>query len=315
MREEVLVVPNSLVSYIIGGIPRDQLTVLMGLAGGGKTTFVANLVHWFKDSGFYVIVLDAERSVGVRLRDLGLEGDVDYYEVPVSLEDAFKLQFDLVLGLEGDKDGLKGLKERGIELRRPLVLFWDTITATPFRSELKILRGALEDLTERDFPVGLFAQVFSSLLKVLVPRLKDLTLVYVSQVRAKISFGSNTSVVDMPGGMALKHYAASIIDFKQAGLEDDGQWVRLKLVKSKYFPPKSGEVYMSFSRGFDERISLVKALVRRVWKKERGGWIKLGDRSYTERMLLEKVNEDDELWMLINKKMKEEEVSVEKMIG
>lgn len=315
MKQRLVEIPNLLLSRIIRGIPLGHLTLLAGLPGSGKSSFCSNLIQWIKEElpDSRIIVLDSEKSLKVRLESFSSFHLVDYYLVPPSLEDALKIQIDLIMAQNGDSKVQEELNKEKIPWEGEVFVFWDTVNSAPLKKELIGLKKSLEDLSARDFPIGIMAQVFSIFLKNMIPLLKNLTLIYVSQVRARISLSPVLrSGNDIPGGLALKHYASQIIEFFPAGLEEDGQWVKVQLMKSKFFAPKKGEVFMSYSSGFDNKISLVKSVISKKILPSSSGWIRLGEKAYQPKNLIRAVLENEKVWEQLLKEV--EKIDLEKLI-
>lgn len=298
--EEFLEIPDCLLTHIIGGFPLNCLVLLAGPPGSGKTTFVANLVKWIKDEfpDSVVVVFDTEKSISLRLKSFGYFNLVDFYTNKVYMEDVLKFHLDIISSKE-DKKIKKALEEQGVDVSKKIFIIWDTITATPLKKEVEILKKSLDNILDREFPVGIIAQVFSSFLRAVIPRLENLTLVYVSQIRSKIA---RISQNEIPGGWALKHAASQIIEFLPAGLEEKGQWVKVVLHKSKFFPPKKGEVFMSYEFGFNERVNLTKMLLEKRIIPSSAGWVKINNKNYrTDELIFSEVLKNEDVWREILK--------------
>lgn len=208
------------------GFP-SGIVELFGNEASGKTAVLENTLAEAQRRGFYTIIFPTEYSL-------------DYRRVKTLHLDQDRL---LIADAETIEDVYAQIKSITTEIRKrdattPIVIGWDSIAATPTRSELEHKAG----LEASD--MGKAAQQMSKLFRRLVRFLfiNKVCLICVNQVRANLAvmYGNKESTF---GGKALKFYAWVRARMKQLKLiegetgESIGCMYELRVVKNKVAPP------------------------------------------------------------------------------
>ena len=227
------------------GFP-SGIVELFGGEASGKTAILENTLAEAQRNGFYTILFPTEYSVDYRrARILHLREDELIIGDAETIEDVYD-QIKIMVRSIRQKD-----------TNTPIVIGWDSIAATPTRSELENKAG----LEASD--MGRTALQMSKLFRRLVRFLfvNKVCLLCINQVRTNlgIMFGNKESTF---GGKALKFYAWVRIRLGSTKIiEEDGKDIGLmckaKVVKNKVAPPlKECRFPILWKTGIDQPLAI-----------------------------------------------------------
>ena len=225
-----------------GGIPGGRvIEIFSNNPSEGKTAHCALFTAAIQQAGGLVLLIDTESGTLVdRLTALGVNTDELIISQPDSMEAVFDVSHTFIEDVR--KAGFTG----------PLVIIWDSVAATPTKSQL-------EATYEKEMYAPQ-ARVLSSGMRKLMPVLRDnaATLIAANQTRENIgvSFGDTKSTV---GGLGLKFYAhvrlalARLSNVKNSSSEITGIEIQVTAKKNKLTRPfKKTSYVLSFDTGFDK---------------------------------------------------------------
>lgn len=260
---------------LAGGFFLGKVYELYGEESAGKTTLSYQTMAEFQKVGGVVLLLESESSFDTeRARELG----VDIAKV---LRPNFK-SFE-----DGTSIIMRTIEKNSIkETKFPLLIVWDTISASPTRSEIEKVSSGEISKVYSDKPI-----LLRSFLRVLSGELSKTNSCFllVSQVNDIIGgFGHMAIKYEPAGGRGIKHHTSAriLVNKKAPIFESDDSKVLigfntdLQLWKSKQSPEKQKiTVKQYFNSGFDQLSSLVDYLAASKYSHRdmsfNGAWIKL----------------------------------------
>lgn len=266
-----------------GGIPMRKLSMLIGLPGSGKTTFMYNIMGEFQyhnDGKCIILYVDNEQSSNdVRLMSCGFNPnhpDTEFITVTCTLEEVFK-SIDLICQFKDSNDKFKDY---------PVLMVWDSITNT--------IPDKLKEVDRPEEATGVQARVISSSLpKYLNGPCKeyDITMVVINQLRDKIDFGVVKQKKDIrylkgnkriPGGNSLLFNSHNIIQLEQKSIltqEKDnmsGVEVFFSCSKNRSFCPNIMiSTVFNNNVGFSDFWTNYFLQVKTGYINNTGGWVKM----------------------------------------
>lgn len=243
----------------IGGLPRGRVVEIYGPEASGKTTLTLHVIAEAQKKGGICAFIDVEhaldptyaKSIGINIDDL-IISQPDYGEQALDIVE--------MLIRSGAVD----------------VIVIDSVAALVPKNELEGDMG--------DVHVGLQARLMSQALRKLTPIVhkSNVTLIFINQIRDKISsmpFGDNETT---SGGKALKFYASLRMDIRRiATLKKNdkpfGNRVLIKIVKNKLAPPfKRVEVDLVYGKGISKDLDLLDAALGYGIIQQAGAWFNFG---------------------------------------
>lgn len=243
----------------IGGLPRGRVVEIYGPEASGKTTLTLHVIAEAQKKGGICAFIDVEhaldpiyaKSIGINIDDL-IISQPDYGEQALDIAE--------MLIRSGAVD----------------VIVVDSVAALVPKNELEGDMG--------DVHVGLQARLMSQALRKLTPIVhkSNVTLIFINQIRDKISsmpFGDNETT---SGGKALKFYASLRMDIRRiATLKKNdkpfGNRVLIKIVKNKLAPPfKRVEVDLVYGKGISRDLDLLDAALGYGIIQQAGAWFNFG---------------------------------------
>jgi recombination protein RecA len=253
-----------------GGVPTGKVLEVYGEPSDGKSTITEEFMCAFQRADGVSILLDAESAWHrERAMAIGHDPDRNIHLDAETVEDGFELIFSTVFKIRDRAERLrtqirtdkKLKKEDKARLRRqaeeieamPVIIVWDTISASPTRAELagdmfadgiaskpRMVRRALTTLSR-------FLPNYNT------------TLVFVNQTYEDLKKGKGqfTSGAKTHGGKSIKFWSAIRLKVWNSGKyvlgeEQVGINSVIKTVKNKLVPPqKQVTVPILFDTGFD----------------------------------------------------------------
>ncbi len=242
----------------IGGFPRGRVVEVYGPEASGKTTLTLHAIAEAQKNGGICAFIDAEHALDpVYAKSIGINVD----DLIISQPDYGEQALDIVEML---------VRSGAVDL-----IVVDSVAALVPKNELEGDMG--------DTHVGLQARLMSQALRKLTPVVhkSNVTLIFINQIRDKISsmpFGDNETTT---GGKALKFYASLRLDIRRiATLKKNekpfGNRVLVKVVKNKMAPPfKRVEVDLVYGKGISKGLDLLDAAIGLGIVQQAGAWFNL----------------------------------------
>ena len=243
----------------IGGLPRGRVIEIYGPEASGKTTLTLHVIAEAQKKGGICAFIDAEHALDpVYAKSIGINVD------------------DLIISQPDYGEQALDIAEMLVRSGAVDVIVIDSVAALVPKNELEGDMG--------DVHVGLQARLMSQALRKLTPIIhkSNVTLIFINQIRDKISsmpFGDNETT---SGGKALKFYASLRLDIRRiATLKKSdkpfGNRVLVKIVKNKLAPPfKRVEVDLVYGKGISRDLDLLDAALGYGIVQQAGAWFNFG---------------------------------------
>lgn len=244
----------------IGGLPKGRIIEIYGAESSGKTTLALHSIAEAQKLGGVAAFIDAEHALdplyaqklGVKIEDL-IISQPDNGEQALEITDAL-------------------VKSGAVDL-----IVIDSVAALVPKSEIEGDMG--------DSFIGAQARLMSQAMRKLTGSISksNTILLFINQVRMKIStipFGNPETT---PGGLALKFYSSVIIHIKKLenitqGEEILGSSIKMTIKKNKLSPPfKVAETVLLYEKGFSKELELIELGTKLELIKKTGTWFSYED--------------------------------------
>lgn len=226
----------------VPGLPCGLITEIFGPPDSGKTTAcIEALAECQRQGGIAILILTEAKFDLPRAQDMGVDVRKLIIMRPRTIEAVREFIHDIAITVAKRKDN-----------KKPVVVLWDSVAATPCAKELDEKRG--------DFAADQAAAI-TVLLRKTQAMIKDhrIAFVMLNQISTKIgvTFGKKTQA---KGGYAPKFYSALRLEFSQIGKvragrdgkEGDFAAIRIKIEAVKNHlgrPFKTAEAIIDY-KGF-----------------------------------------------------------------
>lgn len=279
----------------VGGFPMGRVVEIYGPEASGKTTITLHAIAQAQKGGGVCAFIDAEHaldpvyatSIGINVNDL-IISQPDYGEQALDIAEML-------------------IRSGAVDM-----IVIDSVAALVPKAELEGDMG--------DVHVGLQARLMSQALRKLTPIVhkSKTVLIFINQIRSKISsmpFGDNETT---SGGNALKFYASIRLDIRRIGMikKNDkpiGNRVMVKVAKNKVAPPfRRVEVDLIFGEGISKELDTLDAALACDVVQQSGAWFNVGSERLAQGRdnCLKKMKEDpavyEKIYAAVRAKMKEQ---------
>ncbi len=265
----------------VGGLPRGRVIEIYGPEASGKTTITLHAIAEAQKAGGVCAFIDAEHALDpVYAAAIGIKID----DLIISQPDYGEQALDIVEML---------VRSNAVDM-----IVIDSVAALVPKAELEGDMG--------DTHVGLQARLMSQAMRKLTPIVhkSKTVLIFINQIRSKISsmpFGDNETTT---GGNALKFYASVRLDIRRiATLKKNdkpiGNRVLIKVAKNKVAPPfRRIEVDLIFGEGVSRELDLLDAAIAHQVILQGGAWFTFEDEKLAQGRdnCLKKLKEDRKLF-------------------
>lgn len=207
--KEFISTGSTLMDYIIsnrrdGGIPAGKLTEISGEESSGKSLLCAHIMANIQKKGGLAVYIDSENAANPAfMKTVGVDLNKLVYVQPDCVESVFET-IEKCISVARAKD-----------VKKPVVIVWDSVAATPPRAELE---GSYDPNSQ----IGVMARVISRGLRKLTQTVgKDkITLVFTNQLKFRpgVMYGDPMTT---PGGKAIPYHASIRIRLAQSTKEKD----------------------------------------------------------------------------------------------
>lgn len=252
-----------------GGIPLGKIIEIFGEESSGKSLLCTVIAAAVIKSGGIVVMFDKEMSFDPEFaKQNGLDPN----------DESFIYINDVDLSLEHIYAYISKMSSQVYEFDKPVLIFWDSIEATPSNREIEQAKkgdfGSHEQGSHR-------AQVNSKALRQIYSSINGskMSLIVVNQVREKVgvTFGSK---INTSGGRAYKFYASIRVYTHRTKINTDkngkkiGITCNIESIKNKVSQPfRLSTFELTFVNGFsDTKFLLDIACDLGIVQKKNGGW-------------------------------------------
>jgi RecA/RadA recombinase len=251
--------PIDIFNLFTKGIPEGNFTVITGLEGTGKTTFMLQIINSISDGK--CIFYNTEKTL-LEDRIAQLVKNPDKLQL---IDDIFTYE-DLWENIE--KTVMENEKSKNPE---KLYLFWDSIAQTTFRAEEK---GEVGD-AEMAMRARLLSAIFRKYLGIF--KKLNVTLIATNQLRFKIGATPFEDPYIMPGGKAPYYAAFLYIYLKRQGFfkfvetKHSAVVVQCQIKKNNAFWSPVEFPMVLTPQGFDNSLSTFQYCIEQDYIEHSGG--------------------------------------------
>ena len=244
----------------VGGVPKGRIIEVYGPESSGKTTLALHIVAESQKLGGIAGFVDAEHALDpIYAKKLGVNTEELYISQPDNGEQALEIVEAMV-------------RSHAID-----IIVVDSVAALVPKSEIDGEMGQTR--------VGEQARLMSHALRKLTGFVSrsNCIVIFINQLRDKISTGYGGGGETTPGGRALKFYSSIRIEVKRAeaikvGDKQVGSRTKVRITKNKVAPPfRNCEIDMMFGEGLSKEGDLLDLGATLGVVKKSGSWYSYGD--------------------------------------
>jgi len=258
----------------------ENIVLITGFAGAGKSTFIIRLANELLKNDYKIYFFDTEGQLSLERQKLFINPEKIIIKKSIFFEDLIDEFFKITNKLDANEK---------------IAFIWDSVAGTSLKSEFEIIvKEGINEFSSTG--IAFMSRLLSLSLRNISPIItkQQIPFIITNQYRQKINLNPYSGIPasyygekgNMPGGEALKHFSSSIIELTRKEQDDDGIWVKIRLLKSKIQPPTEIEYFLNYSLGFDENYNLFKYAIKKKLIKQSGGWYEWNDKKYRHDDLL-----------------------------
>jgi len=244
----------------VGGFPIGRISEIYGPAGAGKSTLTLNVIKEAQKRDMNCLLIDSEQAFSLEYAE-GLGVDTDL--LAIQQESISERAFETV----------EAAIQSGIF---KLIVVDSVANLVP----LEEVNGDIEDRQ-----VGAAARVLNKGLRKItsIANEKEVTVIFINQIRDKIGGMGYGPQTDTVGGHALKFYTSVRLEVKRKGSikkgeEEIGNIVTVKAAKNKTFPPfKKVDTEIYFGKGISREAEVLDIALKYNVVDKAGSWFSFGD--------------------------------------
>jgi recombination protein RecA len=223
------------------GLPVGKVVTITGKKGSGKSTLVAHLIKEAQKRGALTVLLDTEYAFDEdRAKKIGVDVSNLLIGQPDHIEDTLGQLERIVEIAETSKED------------RLIVVVWDSVAATPTKSEIE------GDLGEGG-SYGEHSKVLSQGFRRIMKTLSNHRILFfiVNQIKVNLSAGTYGSDVTYIGKNPLDFHSHVMLEIKQISVEKEDEvpvaiLSHVKVSKNRVGPPfKEDVIRIKFEDGLD----------------------------------------------------------------
>jgi len=246
----------------VDGWPKGRIIEISGPESSGKTTLALHAVAAFQNS-------DDKRKTGYI--------DVEHAIDPLYASNLGVKLEDMIFSQPNSAEEALTITEMMANSSEVGMIIVDSVAALTPQAEID---GEIGDRT-----VALQAQLMSKALRRLVPIVKEknVIVIFINQVRDKISFMSSPGAETTPGGRALKFYSSVRVDIRRIGGVKEGDKIignttKIKITKNKVAMPfRTAEVTIIFGKGIQREREILDIGTKMKLISRSGSWYNYND--------------------------------------
>lgn len=260
--------------FVGGGIAQASIAECAGQSAAGKSLLSTNLLRGCQTCGGIAILLDAEHAIN---KEFCIRAShVDPKKLIVVASDSLQGSFNKIHKI------IRYIREeKKVPLEKPIVICYDSLSASPSERELVSTRVDLEEISEAKLKemgggfsqkVGERASICSLELRKLMPTVKkhNVLVFFVNQLRTNIGVMYGDNLDSAAGGLAIKYVTSTrmrMYSSKQIKNSDGrtiGMNVLIKNTKSRftYAHQSVNNVRLFFDNGVDPMGGLLDLCVQ-----------------------------------------------------
>lgn len=278
--------------HLGGGLFPGRIYEIFGEESHGKSTLSYHLMSGIQNDGNGVnVLLEAESALDkARAQVIGVDPEEVLTQVPEHCEHAFTIISKYIKKIRDAQESLK--KDDPNRVDFPIGIFWDTIAASPTKTEVEHAEGKGDKWGGGQMEKPRLIREWLRAVNKVLPKSNAIIILLNQVYEGKSKNPYAGSVLTSPGGRGIRHHASARIFVNRGhAIVEDGKNVgftmEIRMVKCKQAPTDnmSFKVDLYYSVGLDPVSSLVHYLTEnKLVEMTNNGWITVyaGGKEYKE---------------------------------